>query len=436
MPRAIRKIALQKVYKEQLMTILYNVAIRGYSFLITCFSFFNAKAKSWKKGRKGWRENLFNFKQKANENPIVWIHCASLGEFEQGRPIIEAIKLKYPNTQVVLTFFSPSGFEVRKNYKLADYVAYLPLDTRSNAHFWVNTLQPDLVVFVKYEFWYHFLNTLHGNKIPILLVSARFSANQPFFKWYGGFFRSILKCYDHLFVQDENSHQLLTTLQISSVSQVGDTRIDRVASLAQKASNFERIEAFKGDDPVFIIGSNWPEDDALLIPFINEHLPGNWKCIMAPHEIKPHKLTKLTQGLKKKCSLYSQYEGETTEVLIIDNVGMLNQLYQYGSIAYIGGAFGKGLHNILEPMAFGLPVLFGPKYLKFEEAVTIIKAGGGKSVNQIEELKESFRWLLSHYEDASNASKVFIERNVGATSAILTYISKSNFLLQEKNPPG
>jgi 3-deoxy-D-manno-octulosonic-acid transferase len=405
------------------MRILYAIInILGGAF-IQLLAPFSSKLKKFANGRKG----LISEIQRAlmhERNPVVWIHCASLGEFEQGRPIIEKIKREFPHIKILLTFFSPSGYEVRKNYNLADYVFYLPLDTPRNAMQFIDATKPILAIFVKYEFWYFYTKILKEKNIPTLSVSSIFRKNQAFFKWYGGFYRNILKNFDYFFVQNDTSLQLLRSIGIRNARKVGDTRFDRVHEIMQQAEEIPIAKKFKGNEKVMVVGSSWPEDIDVLLPLINS---GRIKCIIAPHEIKEEALASLEKEFSEKHIRYSQADKENLEeykILIIDNVGLLSRLYRYGEFAYIGGAFGKGLHNILEAACFGMPLFFGDKnYEKFQEAKDLIAYGGAFAVSDSTEMNQRYEQLNTP-EDfmlACTVTKEYVNQNLGATEAIVGY---------------
>ncbi|MEM6700756.1 MAG: glycosyltransferase N-terminal domain-containing protein, partial [Bacteroidota bacterium] len=356
---------------------------------------------------------------------LLWMHCASLGEFEQGRPIIEKLKSQQPQLKILLTFFSPSGYEIRKNYEQADYVFYLPMDTRKNARHFLEIAQPDIAIFVKYEFWYHYLHELKRQRIPAYLISAIFHSRQPFFSsFYGKFFQSILHCFQFLFVQNKNSAKLLQSIDIQHFEVVGDTRVDRVLQVAKTVRTFSKIEQFKGYAPLLICGSTWPPDEAILCPYINQD-QSNWKYIFAPHDISENHLQQLEAELQVSYQRYSNFQANpSTKVLIIDNIGLLSQIYQYGKVAYIGGDFGTGIHNTLEPAAFSLPVLFGSKYEKFEEAVSLVNQKGAFVVSNFSEFEYHFQALQEEktYQNASMQVKAYLRANGGATERILKLI--------------
>ena len=357
--------------------------------------------------------------------PIIWFHCASLGEFEQGRPIIESIKKRYPNYKILLTFFSPSGYELCKNYAYADYIYYLPIDTKSNARKWLDIINPKAVFFIKYEFWHNFINEIHQRNIPLFSVSSIFRKNQIFFKSYGDFNRDILSRFTHFFVQDKESQLLLEGIDIKKTTITGDTRFDRVNTIRQQTNTFAVVDAFKNGEKVFVIGSCWPEDMEVLAAFINQN-EENIKFIIAPHEIYEMAVKRIENQIDKKTIRFSEAtieNAKNSNVLIIDNMGMLSSLYQYGEYAYVGGAFGKGLHNILEAATFGLPVFFGNKnYSKFKEARDLIQLGGAYCVSDYHDLTQKFTNM--NLNIASTTAESYVQNNTGATKKILDYCEK------------
>lgn len=409
---------------------LYNISILIYGLLINTVAIFNSKAKLFVAGRK----DLFNqieSKINSSQRP-VWFHFASLGEFEQGRPVLEKIKSLKPEEKIVVTFFSPSGYEIRKNYALADGIFYLPLDTPSNAKKFIALVKPKMAIFTKYEFWPNFFKTLSKNNIPLYIISGIFRPNQIFFKWYGGFYRNVLKCANHFFVQNEESLRLLKSIGVDNVDISGDTRFDRVYENAQHPKELPIIEAYCKHYPVLIAGSTWPEDEKLLVELAEKN--PEWKFVIAPHEInKTHidfmeKLFPLPIKLSENEQwFYETYNksiettfGASTRTLIIDNIGMLSSLYQYGKIAYIGGGFGVGIHNTLEAAAFGLPVIFGPNYDKFQEAKDLINIGAAKSINNAEELITAFEYF--NQNESGAIARAYVAEKKGATEMIIAKI--------------
>ena len=364
--------------------------------------------------------------------PIIWVHSSSLGEFEQGRPVIEALRSNYPDSKILLTFFSPSGYEIRKNYRGADWVFYLPLDSGSNAKKFFDIVKPSLVVFVKYDYWYYYLKECKIRKIPLLMVSGIFRKDQPFFKWYGALHQKMLKCFDHFFVQDKDSLQLLESININNVTIAGDTRFDRVSEIAESFKPLEEIEKFCGNSHLFVAGSTWPQDEKIISDSIADF--PDLKLIIAPHEIGEKHLQQI-ETLFPKGTRYSTLTAHnallTANCLIIDNIGMLSRLYQYATIAYIGGGFNKGIHNTLEAAVYGKPVLFGPNYKKFKEAVGLIETGGGVSIASGKQLSSVIKKLLTDKEELQWRSKNsfdFVNQNRGATQKIIRYIEENRLL--------
>jgi len=407
------------------MNIVYNTGIRTYTLAIKIASLFNEKAKLWVIGRK----NIFNKLQAAfsNENAkIIWLHAASLGEFEQGRPLIEKLKQKYPEKKILLTFFSPSGYEIRKSYDKADYIFYLPADTPSNAKRFIDIVKPETVYFIKYEFWQNYLYNLYKQNIPTYLVSGIFRKEQAFFKSSGKSYRKVLNYFTHFFVQNQTSLDLLKTINITNATISGDTRFDRVIDIAKQTIELKKVEEFCDNKQIIIAGSSWQPDEELLAKYINS-TKNNVKLIIAPHEIKEQNIARITKLLNKKVLLYSDIENTSPkdfDVLIINNIGLLSSLYKYGNIAYIGGGFGVGIHNILEAATFGKPIIFGPKYRKFKEAVDLIQFKGAFSISNYNELEKHFDRLLSDKQyliETSAIAENFVKNNAGAVDLILNY---------------
>jgi 3-deoxy-D-manno-octulosonic-acid transferase len=411
----------------------YTLGIYLYGLALQLAALFHPKARKWVKGRQNWKSRHRQLKAALPKGrPLFWFHCASLGEFEQGRPLIETLSAREQPPLILLTFYSPSGYEVRKKYPQADVVAYLPLDTPAQARAFVNLWQPQLAVFVKYEFWFNILQQLQKRNVPTLLISGLFRPDQLFFKFYGGPFRRILKGFSHLFVQNEASGEQLSKAGISYCTVAGDTRIDRVQSIAAQAPRITVAAEFCQSAPVIVVGSSWPEDEAYLLPYLNKELPMDWKVIIAPHEISESHLKNIEQQLALPCIRFSAAGNnleklDRTRVLLIDNIGMLSALYQYGRIAYIGGGFKTGLHNTLEPIAFGLPVLFGPHYHKFEEARYLVEEGGGFVIEDAQTLSDALRRLQEPkaYQEAASQALRYITQNQGATQKVLHWIESA-----------
>lgn len=415
------------------MKYLYNLSIYLYSIAIHIASVFNNKAKLWVKGRKSIFKKLENdFKNQLVKEPLLWIHCASLGEFEQGRPLIEKIKKDKKKIKVLLTFFSPSGYEIRKNYSVADYVYYLPADTTFNAKKFISIVQPSAALFVKYEFWFNYLNELKTQHIPTYLVCGIFRPDQHFFKNYGTWFREQLGAFTHFYLQDKDSENLLNQIGYKNTTVAGDTRFDRVIEIAAKAREISYLEQFINHEKVIIAGSTWPEDTRHLAQL--QFRKDGYKMVIAPHEIHESGIQAILSAFSNselKALRYSQANAQTVtdiDILIIDSIGILSSLYQYGTMAYIGGGFGKGIHNILEAATFGLPVIFGPNYHKFNEARELIQRGGAFSISNAEELKKTVALLNNSdvHRMASFASKNYVVSMAGATDKILSTVALPN----------
>lgn len=411
------------------MLFLYNTGICLYSLLIAIVSVKNKKAKLWIEGRKG----LLDLIEKSldRKKSYSWFHFASLGEFEQGRPVIEKLKQDHPNDAIVITFFSPSGYEIRKNYPLADHVFYLPVDTKINARRFTSILNPKIAVFTKYEYWYHYFEALHENKTPLFIISGIFRKEQAFFKWYGGLHRKMLSRVSHLFVQNEESKELLGKIGIKQVTVSGDTRFDRVAENAKKPKEIESIKIFCEKNPVFIAGSTWPDDEFLIASLTS--LYPSWKFIIAPHEVNEQRINQIKRQFPNSLKLSELEENLivynkliNAQVLIIDSIGILSSVYQFGKIAYIGGGFGVGIHNTLEAAAFGLPVLFGPNYARFQEAVDLISIGAAFSIHDSSELKMQMEFLSQYEEHMERGKKAldYVKNHTGATQKFLNYVSR------------
>ena len=415
--------------------ILYNIFLFLYESGIKIYALGNAKARLWVLGRK----NLFSQIALSLGNqsaPIVWMHCASLGEFEQGKPVLEELKKKNEKLKIVLTFFSPSGYENVKNYSGADYIFYLPMDSAGNARKFIDLVQPSLVLWVKYEYWYYFLHELKHRKIPTLLISGIFRSDQPFFKWYGGFWKNMLSCFTHFFVQNEESQELLETIGIKENVEIsGDTRFDRVISIAEQFESIPIIEKFCNREKVIVAGSTWDDDEATLIHFVRAN--PNKKFIIAPHEIDSENL----MDVKKEFSnsiFYSDLisgktDAETHNCLIIDNIGMHSRLYHYADITYVGGGFGSdGVHNVLEAAVFGKPVFFGPVYEKYIEAIELVESGGARSINNALELEKELNQLFDDenlLKKSGELAKEYVYSKAGATRNILNYIYENRLLI-------
>lgn len=404
------------------MIFLYRISIAFYVLLLNIASYFNPKAKLWVNGRKNWREKLKN--KINNKHDYIWFHAASLGEFEQGRPVIEKIKLQNPNIKVILTFFSPSGYEIRKNYPGADIIVYLPSDSPANAKDFINIVKPVKAYFIKYEFWFFFLRELKTNNIPTYIFSSIFREKQIFFKPYGSFHRRMLSFFTHIFVQDNKSSQLLSSISVNNHTVAGDTRFDRVMEIAQNADKLPIVDAFKNNTQILIAGSTWPKDEQLLSQYINNS-HANLKFIIAPHEVHQEHIVDIVKLLKCDYICYTKANIENVKnakVLIIDCIGLLSSMYQYGNISYIGGGFGVGIHNTLEAATFALPVIFGPNYAKFKEAIDLINTKAAFSFTQQKELNiliDDFVCNEKSLLKASQASALYVKNMCGASSKIM-----------------
>lgn len=413
---------------------------------------FNPKARLWMEGRR----SIFNHLEKAMNShsaPVIWMHCSSLGEFEQGRPLLERVKENHPSHKILITFFSPSGYEIRKNYEGADFVFYLPSDSKSNARRFVQLVKPVLVLWVKYDYWYYFLSTLKQNNIPVLLISGLFRNDQPFFKWYGKLYRHMLESFRHLFVQTEASAQLLKSIGFgNNVTMVGDTRFDRVLQIARHFEPIDNIEQFCGNETVIVAGSTWIEDEEELDHYANTRY--QIKFIIAPHDVSEQRLTEV-EALFKNCIRYSKLNKEKIEglhdqknptqdqaaafglpparVLIIDNIGMLSRLYKYATICYIGGGFGyDGVHNVLEAAVYGKPILFGPEFEKYIEAVELIEKGAAHSIESAVEMEQLMDDMLGNQawlNDCGKSAGDYVREKGGASEAILTFIQVNRLLI-------
>ncbi len=408
------------------MPIFYNIAIKVYYLLVLLFSCFNKKAKFWIAGRKNWAIK-FNWNASTKK---VWLHFASLGEFEQGKPLLQAIKAEHSEKEIIITFFSPSGYEIRKNSPLGDYILYLPLDTSENAVKFLDLFKPELAIFNKYEYWYHFYKETNKRNIPIYVTSAIFRPDQVFFKWYGGFNRNILSFVTHFFVQNKESAELLKSSGFNNFTVCGDTRFDSVLDLAKNKKEFPLIAEFKGDGKLLIAGSTWPTDEKLIAEYI-KNLDTDWKVIFASHEIGEDKIIGLEKLIGNQAIRYSSLSADSKlltphlKCLIIDNIGMLSSLYSYGEIAYIGGGFGVGIHNTLEAAAWGLPVIFGSNYQKFQEAKDLIAVGGGFTITNQKELNSIFDHLINEpklRKEAGEKARNYVAQNTGATAVIMKAI--------------
>lgn len=403
----------------------YDLIMSLYAGLIRLVGWKYEKARLWSEGRRNLAQRMRNEIDPSAR--IVWVHVASLGEFEQGRPIIEEIRRQHPEYKILLTFFSPSGYEIRKNYAGADYIFYLPIDTRHNVRQFLDIAHPEIVIFVKYEFWLNMLSELRRRQIRTFIVSSIFRRNSVFFRPYGGAWRTALETFEVLFVQNEESKELLADLGFDNVAVTGDTRFDRVAEIARSARKVELIERFKGDRPVFIAGSSWGPDEELLIPLMNDN--PKLKFIIAPHEMEESRIARLLQETRGGAVRYTQCNETTdfghTQLLVLDTVGLLASVYGTATWGYIGGGFGVGIHNTLEAATFGLPIAFGPNYKKFKEACDLISLGAARSIQNYKELAAWFAPLrddAARLTEASRTARDYTQRHQGATRQIISTI--------------
>ncbi len=407
------------------MKWLYNLGIWGYYLLVKIVSIRNEKARKWLEGRKDifkrLRETIIPGER------VLWFHASSLGEFEQGRPVIEAIRKLKPEFKILLTFFSPSGYELRKDYKYADYIFYLPLDTQKNAIRFIDIVRPEKVFFIKYEFWYNFLSRLQSEGIPTFIFSALFRPSQIFFKPWGRWFLNAIAAYEHIFVQNRESFDILHRYGFTNVSICGDTRLDSVGEIADVAPHLDKLELFCGKQKAIIAGSTWKEDEDLFIAYVNKCASGS-KFVIAPHEVTPQSLERICGALERPYALYStstQQELSDADVLIVDGYGYLVSIYRYGMLAYVGGGFNSGIHSILEPAAFGLPVIFGPDYHKFQEAHDMLYLGAANCINDFSELEmhiDAYRSFPQKLLSASIIARDYVDKNRGASKEIVKYL--------------
>lgn len=409
------------------MHFFYNIIVLLAGVLLRVIALFSPKIALFIKGRKHVFSTLK--KEIKPNDSVIWVHVASLGEFEQGLPIIEKLKNNFPSYKILVTFFSPSGYEVKKNTNAADLVTYLPLDTKHNAINFIKTTRPKLAIFVKYEVWPNYIRELHKRKIPTILISAFFNKEQIYFKSYGRYMRNTLSKFTHIFVQDSNSKILLDSINYNHTTISGDTRFDRVSEILQRDNTLDFMQNFKGNSKCFVAGSSWPEDEEILVDYINNN-SSTLKYVIAPHNIKKEHINNLKKSITKTVVLYSEIEQTTInsyDVLLVDTIGLLTKIYSYADIAYVGGGFATGLHNTLEPAVFGIPILIGPNYSGFKEAEDLILQKGILSIKNTLEFKEVMNLLLSDkklYNQTSDINKNYVINNTGASIQILDYIRK------------
>lgn len=408
------------------MLFLYNLIILFASQVVKILALFSPKIKLFVDGRK----EVYSILQSKiiPNDKTIWFHAASLGEYEQGLPVIEKIKVQYPNHKIVVTFFSPSGYEVRKNNTIADVTVYLPLDTKSKAKMFLKLVHPELVFFIKYEYWPNYLNELKKLEIKTYLISGIFREKQAFFKWYGGFYRNALKTFDYFFVQNDNSKKLIQSIGFNNVKVSGDTRFDRVVSILERDNSLDFIEQFKNNKTTIVIGSSWPKDESLLVNYIN-NASDDIKFIIAPHNIKSEQIQELKNSITKSTVLFSEkhtIDLSNCNVFVIDTIGILTKIYSYADIAYVGGGFGNpGVHNILEPATFGVPIVIGPNYSHFAEATALVHQEGCLSISNQNELNDAFNLLINNEDERHEKGHIcstFVQMNKGATDIILKHI--------------
>lgn len=403
---------------------MYEIVISLYTLGVAVMSLFNDKVK------KMWRGEREAFRVLRNSvdpgSRYVWFHAASLGEFEQGRPIMERLRREHPELKILLTFFSPSGYEVRKNYEGADIICYLPLDTYFNARRFLNLVHPEVAFFIKYEFWWNYLHILKRRNVPVYSVSSIFRPNQVFFRWYGRTYSNVLKCFTRFFVQNEVSRQLLAKLGITEVEITGDTRFDRVLQIKSQAKSLPIVEAFRQDYKVFVAGSSWPPDEDIFIKYFNGR--DDWKLIIAPHVIGEDHLQQILSKLKGKAVRYTEATPESVadaKILIIDCFGLLSSIYGYGHVSYVGGGFGVGIHNVLEAAVWNIPVIFGPNNERFQEAQDLLASGGGRQIDgyqRFESLMNSYIADDSLRKADGDKAAQYVSSKAGATGKILSAV--------------
>ena len=404
---------------------MYNIIIYIYQLGVMFYSLFNEKVrKMW----RGERDAIRVLREKVNPNEqYVWFHAASLGEFEQGRPLIEQMRQEHPEYKILLTFFSPSGYEVRKNYEGADIVCYLPLDTITNARKFLRAVRPVMAFFIKYEFWYNYLHILKHRNVPVYSVSSIFRPEQVFFKWYGRRYGKVLNCFTHFFVQNEESKKLLSSIGIDCVTVSGDTRFDRVLGVKKASKALPIVESFVGDKWAFVAGSSWLPDEEIFIKYFNEHK--DWKLVIAPHVIDESHLTQILALLDRKTVRYTQTtpeEAAEADCLIIDCYGLLSSIYRYGDVSYVGGGFGVGIHNVLEAAVWNIPVIFGPNNKRFQEAQGLLRAEGGFEIQNYSDFEAVMNRFIAdndHLKASGNIAGELVQGHFGASEIILNSVS-------------
>lgn len=411
------------------MSNLYNLFIFLYGLGISIAAQFNPKAKNWITGRKGWKNKMKQSISPADK--VIWVHCSSLGEFEQGRPVMEKIKKDFPHHKLAVSFFSPSGYEVRKDYPGADYIFYLPLDSPRNAKRLIKLLHPEILILVKYEYWYNLLHRLQKKQIPVIVISAVIKEKNLFFRPFANWFRKIIAGIDHFFVQDNDSKNLLESIGIENVTVSGDTRFDRVKEIREANAQLEFIEKFKGNSKLIVAGSTWPEDEEILVKFINEKLPDDWKLIFAPHNIKEKEILQLSKKIQKPIAIYTKSDPsqiENAQILVVDTIGILTKIYAYADVSYVGGGFTKtGVHNTLEPAVFGVPIIFGPNYENYFEAIDLLEIQAAQRfVDQYDFDSKMMELIENETERKKRGNNAwnYIQQKPNSTELILAYLKK------------
>ncbi len=418
---------LEPILLADNMKLLYTLGIIIYTLAIRLVSPFNRKAALWVRGRKGWKKQITG--KFSLTDTVYWFHCASLGEFEQGRPVIELIKKKMPEVKILLTFFSPSGYEIRKNFESADLVMYLPADRPRNVRYFIKQANPAKAVFIKYEFWYNYLSELHRQSVPVYLISGVFRSSQHFFKFTGKYFLNHLKQFNHFFVQDRESENILLKAGIRQVTVSGDTRFDRVYSISQLAAGNPLLANFKAENRLVVAGSSWPRDEEIITRYINtKQTDAKW--IFAPHEVDDAHIIQLEKLLKVPVIRYSEAGDADLSaymVLIIDSIGLLSSVYKYADISVIGGGFGKGIHNILEPATWGIPVIFGPNHNKFNEANELVKTGGAMTFDDYSRFESIINDFLTNQKMLIRSSEIslqYVKENLGASQFVADRLTR------------
>lgn len=411
------------------MSSIYNLFISLYGLAVSIASKFNPKAKLWIDGRKKWNTKLKN--AIAPTDKVIWVHCSSLGEFEQGRPVMEKIRKEFQNHKLAVSFFSPSGYEIRKNDPIADYIFYLPLDTKRNAKKLIKSLHPEVLILVKYEYWYNLINRLQKKNIPVIVISAVIKENSLFFRGFGGWFRRNISSINHFFVQNADSENLLNSIQIHQVTISGDTRFDRVKEIKNSRPQLDFVERFKGNSKLMVAGSTWKDDEEILLEFINDKLPHDWKIIIAPHNIDSKQIKSFANQLNKKVAIYTgskENELENAQVLMLDTIGILTKVYAYSDISYVGGGFTKtGVHNTLEPAVFGVPIIFGPNYENYFEAIDLIDCQAAVRFKDYYDFQPKIMELMDNWEiriKKGNAGSDYIQSKPNSTELIMNYLKK------------